>query len=642
MNCNNCGTIIPDGQKYCTGCGAPVPQITTQQPKKSPFAKKTQMESQSVENIISEQLDQNESYQSENSTIANPAQPEPQPFKSTNVVPPPSQGVFQHNTNSPFAPPANQTAFHQPTSVPVSQPTQNVFLQSESNNFSQPIQPVFQKANNPNSVYQQPIYQQESYQQPIYQQPINNTTIINTNDKGTKKHGLTVAALILAVFALIFCFARSFNVLLSIPSIVLSIIGLAKKNNDKVRAIVALFFAIPAFLLGCIVNSKPSKSKTDTTTQLAITQDTILQAESNIISESVWASMPTSLDRFEYKLNVYDKEIIIDSYEGEEEKVWIAYEYDIDGDTYKVDLDNSAVFFGNGHVKSIIIEEGIQTVASNCFNSCRNLEYIYIPNTVVRNSGSGIFGYFHELKEFYYGGSNNEFREYSKTVRDDELKYIPVYVNSVLQKDGSGVIKGELYDKNIDIQDVVIKGAGDWGSYFTPISDFRYSIIDNEIVLSRYIGEDTEIVISPYYIIDGTEYPVVSLGDDACFLCETHIKSVYIPEGITHIGSTTFNSCSSLQYIYIPSTVENLESSFFSYLHEYEIVYDSMFEINPDRDTNNYLLNDDELSDAELIGEDAARAVNGFTAGFAGDNEDTKITIYFGGNEDKWNEIAEI
>lgn len=512
----------------------------------------------------------------------------------------------------------------QTSNSPFARPNQGTFNATDSSPFAQPIQPVFQK----NVGYQSPVYQQPVSQQPIASQ--NHSAA--SNHSAPKKKGISIAALVIAIVAL-FSFASAYiNSIIAIVAITFAVIGIV--NSDRVRSIVALCIAIPALILGSIINLGKISETSGVTSQ-----STAINSETSIEVVTVWASAPTSIDEFEYKLNVYDKEVIISSYKGNDEKVWVAYEYVIDGETYKTDLEDRAVFFGNKNVKSVIIEDGIQTVASNCFNSCSNLEYVYIPNTVKRNSGNGIFGYFHGLKELYYGGSNDEFADFSKSVKDDKLNYIPVYVDSILQKDGSGVTKGVLFDKNIVTQEVVYSGDGIWGTSYTPLSDFRYSIIDDEIVLSRYIGEDTEIVLSPYYTIDGVDYPLVSLGDDACFLCETHITSVYIPEGVRYIGDTTFNSCISLQYIYIPSTVENIDSSFFTYLHEYEVSFDATVVMNPERDTNEYILVSDEISDAELLGEDTARAINGISAGMA--EEDVAVSIYYAGSEESWYEITE-
>lgn len=180
----------------------------------------------------------------------------------------------------------------------------------------------------------------------------------------------------------------------------------------------------------------------------------------------------------------------------------------------------------------------------------------------------------------------------------------------------------------------------DWATGFTPISDFRYTVNGNTITLVRYEGEDTQIMLSPVYTLNGTDYTLVSMGDDACFLSEGYITSVIIPEGVTKIGSSCFNSCASLERIYLPSTLNEIPSGFLSYLHEYKIYCNSTLSIPAGRDYNNYSLTPDDMSGSGELGESFARAINGMMYGADNANsEDTPVEIYFGGSEDQWLQI---
>ena len=179
----------------------------------------------------------------------------------------------------------------------------------------------------------------------------------------------------------------------------------------------------------------------------------------------------------------------------------------------------------------------------------------------------------------------------------------------------------------------------DWATGFTPISDFRYTVNGNTITLVRYEGEDTQIMLSPVYTLNGTDYTLVSMGDDACFLSEGYITSVIIPEGVTEIGSSCFNSCASLERIYLPSTLNEIPSGFLSYLHEYKIYCNSALSIPAGRDYNNYSLTPDDMSGSGELGESLARALNGMMYGADSLNDDQVVEIYFGGTEEQWSQI---
>ncbi len=184
---------------------------------------------------------------------------------------------------------------------------------------------------------------------------------------------------------------------------------------------------------------------------------------------------------------------------------------------------------------------------------------------------------------------------------------------------------------------------GVWAVSFTPVNDFRY-VLDKSshtITLTRYKGDDTKILLSPVYTVGGEDYALVSLGDDACFFGETSITSVCIPEGVTHMGDSTFNSCAALQYLYLPSTVEAVTSGFLSYLGNYTVYTDSQVMLPRERDTNDYEEQIDETSVSGELGESVGRAANGLLAGFAAglessSQEPAPMEIYYGGTAEQW------
>lgn len=200
------------------------------------------------------------------------------------------------------------------------------------------------------------------------------------------------------------------------------------------------------------------------------------------------------------------------------------------------------------------------------------------------------------------------------------------------------IVSGVEYVEQEDDIEIV----SDWASEYSPINDFRYDIDGNSITLIRYKGEDTQIMLSPVYTIDGKDYNLISMGDDACFLSETHITSVIIPEGVEEIGGSCFNSCASLERIYLPSTLKEIPSTFFGYLGEYKVFCDSQISLPSERDTNDYELLIDDTTQSGELGESMARALNGMLGGFNSSDEDLEkvIEIYFGGTNEQWSNLT--
>lgn len=209
--------------------------------------------------------------------------------------------------------------------------------------------------------------------------------------------------------------------------------------------------------------------------------------------------------------------------------------------------------------------------------------------------------------------------------------------NQDLEVANTTTITGIEYEQPSEIEEP----TSDWATEFTPISDFRYTVNNGSITLVRYEGEDTQILLSPVYTLDGTDYTLISMGDDACFLSEGYITSVIIPEGVEEIGASCFNSCTSLEKLYLPSTLKEIPSGFLSYLHDYKVYCNSTMSLPSDRDSNNYVLASDDMSNSGELGENLARALNGMMYGANSSDEEKIVEIYFGGTDEQWSSLVE-
>lgn len=115
-------------------------------------------------------------------------------------------------------------------------------------------------------------------------------------------------------------------------------------------------------------------------------------------SSSVWATSFTPLDDFKYFVD--GDKVTLTDYRGHDKQINIAPAYELDGKTVLVNsLDGT---FALDSVTSVIVPEGVTSLASNTFNSC-GIEYLYLPSTLTRFDG---WHYFHDVKKLYYGGSD--------------------------------------------------------------------------------------------------------------------------------------------------------------------------------------------------------------------------------------------
>ena len=101
--------------------------------------------------------------------------------------------------------------------------------------------------------------------------------------------------------------------------------------------------------------------------------------------------------------------------------------------------------------------------------------------------------------------------------------------------------------------------ASQYASAYTPDEAFQYTIADNQVTITKFIGSQTEVSIPP--TIEGK--PIVAIGDSA-FYNNTNVTFVTIPKGVTTIGNFAFRACSSLTSVTIPEGMTTIGNAVFS------------------------------------------------------------------------------
>ena len=186
---------------------------------------------------------------------------------------------------------------------------------------------------------------------------------------------------------------------------------------------------------------------------------------------------------------------------------------------------NISAFYGCISLESVVIPEGVASIGVNAFSQCLRLSSVTMPRSVTSIGASAFFGC-RGLTVYAPAGS-----------------YAQAYCN--------------LNGLRCELPAAGLQGGAAQGG-FSPESDFKYYIADDQAMISQYVGPGGDVVIPD--TLDG--YPVGSVSSSA-FYNQSGVTSVVIPEGVTSIGVSAFYGCDGLTSVVIPGSVASIGVSAF-------------------------------------------------------------------------------
>ncbi len=272
------------------------------------------------------------------------------------------------------------------------------------------------------------------------------------------------------------------------------------------------------------------------------------------------------------------------------------------------------------NLKSVTLPEGLEVIGGRTFENCTNLTEINIPDSVVEisgsaftNSGINIKGIKEITEIAYWGEQDFDFQGYTESeeivFNSPKIEFANLSLAEVDKIICNGYIYFFLYYKetpnivvNKDLE--IVCNGGIWsdlhyrytrkmGLYAhynekngaitynsVPVDnvteyesgDYRYYLnSDNEAVISRYLGKDSEVIVPE--TIDG--YTVGEIGtsafaggeyDEAYFdivIDKDQITSIVLPETVKKIGAFAFEYNTSLVSVDFPDAVRLIPSNSF-------------------------------------------------------------------------------
>ncbi len=234
-----------------------------------------------------------------------------------------------------------------------------------------------------------------------------------------------------------------------------------------------------------------------------------------------------------------------------------------------------SLFQGCSSLTSIELPEGITTVEKDAFRECSRLTSITLPSSLTSIGSKAFYG----CRRLYLVNNNSSI---ILDIDSSTDSHITAYAKLIIDKEGTRTYK----DENSGFE------------YIDTDDGFRFLRENGKYTLIAYLGSEETVTLprdvngNPYVIyrmsgvqkvvipdgvtcIDDSAFEscnslmsitisdtVVKIGDNAFFDC-INLADVEIPKCVTSIGYCAFGSCSSLKRITIPDGVTSIEGYVF-------------------------------------------------------------------------------
>ena len=228
---------------------------------------------------------------------------------------------------------------------------------------------------------------------------------------------------------------------------------------------------------------------------------------------------------------IQNDEAIVTRYIGNDTSVTIPSTIELDGKTYNITKIGNKAFYNCTSSTSIIIPSSITAIENYAFYECTSLASITIPRSVT-TIGNGAFEYCTSLTNITIPSS-------VKTITGRSVFFgcslLTIYCEAESQPSGweSGWNSGRPVYYGITKDNKIEKDG------------IIYVIQNNEAIVTRYVGNDTNVTIPNTIELNGKTYKVTTIGSYAFCYC-TSLISVVIPRSVATIGDDTFRGSSHL------------------------------------------------------------------------------------------------
>lgn len=190
---------------------------------------------------------------------------------------------------------------------------------------------------------------------------------------------------------------------------------------------------------------------------------------------------------------------------------------------YSVETIGTNAFHNCQDLESITLPASLETIESSAFSSCRKLSEVKLPASLTTIQ-SYVFDRCSALKTVFYDGSLERWSQINTS-------------NDFLGYSSPSLVTDDYTAQFILVED---------GPFAEPIPK-------KTVTITKYTGTESTVILPS--TISG--WPVTKIGEDA-FQDNTTITSVTIPASVTEIGSNAFAGCTNLTSVHYAGDWSNL------------------------------------------------------------------------------------
>lgn len=200
-----------------------------------------------------------------------------------------------------------------------------------------------------------------------------------------------------------------------------------------------------------------------------------------------------------------------------------------------------SAFSGCTSLVSVTLTDGVQKLNKYSFYNCPLLKSMNVPESVT-SVGAYALGYL----------------EGEVVVGDPEPDPIAIEGYKITGYLGGSANSLEKYAKEYPVSEFVV--LGNIGE--APYSDFEYELTANGLVITKYLGDDEEVILPTYIRMNaedqsidfyGVNRRIYGIGESA-FAGNTKITTVVVSEKLEVIQKDAFNGCSNLKTVDLEKT----------------------------------------------------------------------------------------